>query len=155
MVLYNFIKYLYLSIKYHNILNQVYNQENILMGLSQLLEVEMRKDWIGRIYGIFNPYIKDGKFDPNSMIYELGEDTPTEIVVEKYIMQRLSIASDFIRAKNLFELLTFDIKKVDDNGNYLFIMTPLPYKSLKTWAKRFLWVYGLLAVIGVILLIVL
>ena len=154
MVLYNFIKYLYLSIKYHNILNRVYNQENILTGLSQLLEVEMRKDWVGRLYGVFNPYIKNGEFDPNMMVYELGEDIPTEMAIEKYIMQRLSIASDFIKAKNLFELLTFDIKKIDNNGNYLFVMIPLPYKSLTRWLKRFLWVYSTLIIIGVILLII-
>lgn len=150
MIVYNFLKYLILSIRYSRILNKVIREENILPGLSIMLGTELNQDWIGRIYGVINPYIKDGKFDPESIITELGKDVSSEMVIEKFIMERLSIAQQFIRANNLFDLLTYEIKRIDNNENYLFVMEPIPYEDLFTWTKRFGWLMSGLMVVGII-----
>ena len=35
------------------------------------LHVDLKKDWIGRMYGIINPNVDiDGNFDPSTMIIE-------------------------------------------------------------------------------------
>ncbi len=141
MVIYNFIKYLIISLRYKKILSSIYKEEHLLENLSKILGYPLKIDWIGRIYTVINPYIKDGKYDPESVVYELGQDNPTGIMVEHYIMERLNIASRFIRANNLFDLLTYKIEKLDDSGNYLFTMFPIPYLDLKTYTKRFLIVY--------------
>lgn len=150
MIIYNFFKYLILSIQYNRILGKAIREENILHGLSIMLGTELSQDWIGRIYGVVNPYVKDGKFDPESIVTELGKDVPSEMAIEKFIMERLLIAQQFIRANNLFDLLTYEIKKLDDYENYLFIMEPIPYAELFTWAKRLGWLMLGLIGIGVI-----
>ena len=155
MIIYNFIKYLILSIRYNRILQKVYQEEGILQGLSKMFGVELKQDWIGRVYTVINPYVVDGKYDPTSTVYELGNDNPTDQVVEKFIMERLNAARGFIRANNLFDLLTYKIERLDDYDNYLFVMYPIPYIDLAKWSKWMIGLVSVLVVIGVILLVVL
>lgn len=144
MILYNFVKWLYLSITYNRLLNKVYREEGILEGLSKLLGVNLKQDWIGRVYAVINPYIKDGKYDREAPVYELGNDMPSDIITENYIMSRLAIASRFIRSNNLFDLLVYDIRKLDEDDNFLFIMQPIPYANLWKWTK---WLISLIMTI--------
>jgi len=142
MILYNFFKYLFLSIKYNRIIKKVYADEGILQGLSKMFGTELRSDWIGRVYTVINPHIVEGKYDPTTAVYELGSDSPTDMAVEKFIMERLNAARQFIRANNLFDLLTYKIERLDEYDNYLFIMYPIPYVDLAKWSK---WMAGLVA----------
>ena len=135
MIIYNFIKYLILSIKYHRIIQKVYQEEGILNGLSKIFKTEFRQDWIGRVYTIINPHVVNGVFDPGSTVYEFGNDNPTQMAVEKFIMERLNAVQTFIQANNLFDLLTYEIERQDEYDNYLFKMYPIPYIDLKKWAK--------------------
>lgn len=155
MIIYNFIKFLAMYLKYNRLLNTIYKEENILEGLSKLLGTEIKKDWIGRLYAVINPYIKDGKYDPTALVTEFGNDEPSIIVVEKYIMERLAAAQSFIRTNNLFDILTYKIEKLDDYDNYLFMMYPIPYYDLVKWTKWMIGLVSLLLVVGIILLIVL
>ena len=155
MIIYHFIKYLILSIRYHHILQKVYQDEGILEGLSKLFETEFRQDWIGRVYTIINPHVKKGVFDPGSTVYEFGNDNPTQMAVEKFIMERLNAVQTFIQANNLFDLLVYEIEKQDEYDNYLFIMYPAPYADLKKWSKWMLGLIAFLVVVGITLLIVL
>ena len=155
MIIYHFIKYLILSIRYNHILQKVYRDEGILDGLSKLFGTEFRQDWIGRVYTIINPHIVNGVFDPGSTVYEFGNDNPTQMAVEKFIMERLNAVQTFIQVNNLFDLLTYEIEKQDDYDNYLFKMYPIPYVDLKKWSKWMLGLIAFLIVVGVVLLIVL
>ena len=95
-----------MNIKYCKILNNVYKNENLLENLSALFKVQFRKDWIGRVYAIFNPHIQDGIFNPNNQIFEYTEQgLVNDAYVEAYILNQLKIAKQFIRANNLFDLL--------------------------------------------------
>lgn len=148
MITYRFLKYLILNIKYYRILSKVYKEENLLHNLSALLKVEFRKDWIGRIYAVFNPNIQDGMYDPNRQIYEYDENGLTNRpYVEAYIMSQLNIAKQFIQANNLFDLLTYKIEKIDDNDNYLFIMQPIILDDCFKYTKYFSIMVGLLLII--------
>lgn len=152
MIIYRFFKYLIKNIKYTRILNKVYEDENILNNLSQLFGVEFKKDWIGRIYAVINPTIHDGKYDPNKQIYEYGQDGLTNhMVVEQQIMEKLNIASQFIQAQNLFDLLTYEIKKLDDYNNYLFIIQPITLPDCLEYTKKFSITYSILILVGIIL----
>lgn len=148
MITYRFLKYLILNIKYYRILSKVYKEENLLHNLSALLKVEFRKDWIGRIYAVFNPNIQDGMYDPNRQIYEYDENGLTNRpYVEAYIMSQLNIAKQFIQANNLFDLLTYKIEKIDDNDNYLFIMQPIILDDCFKYTRYFSIMVGLLLII--------
>ena len=142
MITYLFIKYLVLHLRYTKILKKVYKDENLLDNLSSLFKVPFRIDWLGRVYAVFNPHIQEGVYNPNNQIYEYDENGLTnKAYVESYIMNQLNIAKRFIQASNLFDLLTYKIKKIDDYDNYLFIMQSITYEDFKTATKRFIWAF--------------
>lgn len=156
MVVYSFIKNLLLNIKYTKLLRQTYKDEQLLYKFSQLFGVEFRIDWVGRVYAIFNPNIINNELDVNSQIFEYDEKGLTnKPYIEKWIMTRLNVIKDFIMANNLFDLLTYEIKKIDDYDNYLFIIKPITFDECIKWTKIFGITYSILAIIAVILLIVL
>lgn len=142
MITYLFIKHLILHLRYTKILKKVYKDENLLDNLSSLFKIPFKIDWMGRVYAVFNPHVQDGVFNPNNQIYEYDENGLTnKAYVESYIMNQLNIAKHFIQASNLFDLLTYKIKKIDDFDNYLFIMQSITYEDFKTATKRFLWMF--------------
>ena len=153
MILYNFIKYFILYIRYCKILNKVYKDENVIENLSKTFNIEFKQDWIGRLYCIFNPNLIGGKFVPNNQIYSYNEKgISTNDFVEQYIMTQLNIIQHYIRANNLFELLDYSITKLDDYDNYLFIIKPIPFEDLKKWVKLFILTYPILITIAIIIL---
>ena len=93
MILYKFFKNLITHIRYSSILNKVYKEENLIHNLSELFESEFKRDWLGRLYTVVNPNIKDGKYDQTNQVFEYGDDgLNNEVYVEKIIMQKLNIA---------------------------------------------------------------
>lgn len=153
MVFYIFIKNLLLNIKYTNIIKRIYKSEDLIKKFSQLFGVEFKMDWVGRIYTVINPNIIDDKLDINTQIFEYGENGLTnEPYVEKYIMTRLNLVSNFIMANNLFDLLTYELKKIDDYDSYLFVIKPITFDDCMKWTKIFIGIYGVLIIIGIILL---
>ena len=151
MLTYFFLKYLLQNLKYTRVLNKVYKDENLLENLSQMFKVRFRKDWIGRIYAVFNPHTQGGFFDPNKQIYEYTSEGLTDrAYVENYIMSQLNIAKQFIHANNLFDLLTYEVKKLDDNDNYLFIMQPITLGDCLKWTKIYAIFWACLVIVGIV-----
>lgn len=149
MITYRFIKYLMEHIKYCKILNDVYKNENFLNNLSSLFKVPFKKDWVGRIYAVFNPHVQEGIFNPNNQIYEYTEQgLVDDAYVEAYILNQLNIAKRFIRANNLFDLLTYRLKKLDDNDNYLFIIEPITWDDCQRYSKRFIILLSVIGILG-------
>lgn len=149
MLTYLFIKHLILNWKYSKILNQVYKDENLIENLSKMFDVKFRIDWVGRIYAIFNPHIQNGIYDQNKQIYEYTSEGLTDrTYVENYIMTQLNIAKQFIKANNLFDLLTYEVKKIDSNDNYLFIMQPITLEDCLKWSKIYAIYISILLIIA-------
>lgn len=153
MITYKFIKYLYTHIKYFQILNDVYKQEKLLENLTALFKVEFKKDWVGRIYAVFNPHVQDGIFNQNNQILEYtNEGLSNSSYVESYIMTQLNIAKQFIKANNLFDLLTYKLIKLDDNDNYLFIIQPITWEDCVSYTKKFIIMWGIIGILASILI---
>lgn len=156
MILFKFLKYFILNFKYTHILKNVYKDENLLLKFSQLFGTEFRIDWVGRIYTVINPNVIKEQFDTNTQIFEYGENGFSNTVyIEHWIMTKLNAAQNFIMANNLFDLLTYEIKRLDNYDNYLFIIKPITFDDCIKWTKTFAIVYSILAVIGTILLFIL
>lgn len=156
MLTYFFLKYFFINLKYTKVLNKVYRDENLLDNLSAMFKVRFRKDWIGRIYAVFNPHVQGGFFDPNKQIYEYTtEGISDRAYVENYIMSQLNLAKQFIQANNLFDLLTYEVRKLDDNGNYLFVMEPITLQDCLKWVKIYsiFWVAVIIATVSLFLFI--
>ena len=151
MIIYNFFRYLYLHIKYKRILNKVYKDENLLKNLSELFGHEFKQDWMGRVYTVVNPYIINGKFNNESHIFEKDDNgLNNKEYIEQYMLQKLAVVSRFITVNNLFDLLTYDIKKLDEYGNYLFVMKPITYDDCIKWSKLFSILIGVLTFAGIL-----
>ena len=115
---------------------------------------EFRIDWVGRIYTVLNPMVQkmeDPTIGSGVAIYEFTEngDLSNRMWVEKWVMDHLMAAQRFIQANNLFDLLTYNITRLDENENYLFVLEPLYFKDIKKWTKRFL-----LELLGIIIAII-
>ena len=155
MVLINFIKNLWLNCKYTKILKKVYDNEQLLTKFSQLFGTEFRIDWVGRIYTVINPTIIQDVYDTNTQIFEYSENGLNNTVyIEHWIMTKLNAVRSFIMANNLFDLLTYEIKRIDEFDNYLFIIKPITFDDCKKWTKIFSIVYGILFIVGMTLLII-
>lgn len=151
MIIYNFFRYLYLHVKYKRILNKVYKDENLLKNLSELFGHEFKQDWMGRVYTVVNPYIINGKFNNESHIFEKDDNgLNNKEYIEQYMLQKLAVVSRFITVNNLFDLLTYDIKKLDEYGNYLFVMKPITYDDCIKWSKLFSILIGVLTFVGIL-----
>ena len=156
MVFYKFIKNLIVNYKYTKLLTKIYEDEQLLTKFSQLFGTEFRIDWVGRMYTVINPNIIDDKFDINTQIFEYGENGfSNEPYIEKWIMTKFNIVKDFIMANNLFDLLTYEIKKIDDYDNYLFVIKPITFDDCKKWTKIFIATYSIIAILATTLCIVL
>lgn len=156
MILFSFLKYLILNIRYTRLLKKVYKDEQLLLRFSQLFGTEFRIDWVGRIYAIINPNIFKDQLDLNTQIFEYGENGLTnEPYIEHWIMNKLNIAQNFIMANNLFDLLTYEIKRLDIYDNYLFVIKPITFDDCIKWTKIFTIVYSILVIVGIILLVLL
>lgn len=141
------------------ILRKVYKDENIVKNLSELTGVEFRQDWVGRIYTVVNPNVQDltGADGQGTLVYEFTVDgrLSDKMYIEKWIMDKLNIAHQFIQANNLFELLTYSIDPIDEYGNYLLVLEPLGFKDVKKnlkWASLELVLILLAAIILTIIL---
>lgn len=155
MIIYRFFKYLFLNIKYTKILKKIYKDENILYNLSTLFKSTFKIDWIGRIYTVINPNLIEGEFDTNSQIFEYDENGfNNDAYIERWVMGKLNIASNFIRANNLFDLLTYEIKRLDEYDNFLLIIQPITLSDCIKYTKYFCILLTLLIIIGIILLII-
>lgn len=156
MVFYSFIKNLVLNIKYTRLLRKIYKDEFLLQRFSELFGTEFRLDWVGRMYTVINPNIINDKLDINTQIFEYGNNGLTnEPYIEKYIMTRFNLVKDFIMANNLFDLLTYEIKRIDEYDNYLFVIKPITFDECKKWTKIFIGVYSAIIIAGIILLCIL
>ena len=156
MIIYNFIKNLILNVKYTNIIKKVYKDEQLIEKFSQLFGSEFRIDWVGRLYAVLNPNIVDTKMDYNTQIFEYGENGfSNSAYVEKWIMTRFNLIRDFVVANNLFDLLTYEIKKLDNYDNYLLVIKPITFDDCMKWTKIMSITLGVLMIIGIFLLILL
>lgn len=155
MVIYKFIKNLILNIKYTRLLKRIYKDENLLDNFSKLFGTEFRLDWVGRMYTVINPNIINDELDVNTQIFEYEQNGLTnKPYIEKWIMTKFNLAEKFIMANNLFELLTYEIVKLDEYDNYLFIVKPITFDDCKKWTKIFVITYSII-IIGIITMFIL
>ena len=137
MIIYRFFKYLILNIKYTRILNKVYENENIPENLSRLFGSNFKQDWIGRIYAVVNPIAQD----PNSRIFEYDEHgMNVKSFVEKWLIEHMIAADNFVKNHELFDILTYDIQQLDEDYNFLFTLTPIAWLDFWKSMKIFLWI---------------
>ena len=136
----------------------LYSKE-FLTVLKQYLRISVKKDWIGRLYGVINPYIDiDGKIDFNNTIIEIdGDNTNSNEYVKNWVYRQFNLIDNLFKINKLYDYINVDIKHVGplNADNYLIVIDIVSRKEMAYTLKRVLKqtiLYMIIALSAVILL---
>lgn len=136
----------------------LYSKE-FLTVLKQYLRISIKKDWIGRLYGVINPYIDiDGKIDFNNAIIEIdGDNTNSNEYVKNWVYRQFNLIDNLFKINKLYDYINVDIKHVGplNADNYLIVIDVVSRKEMTYMLKRVLkqtTLYMIIALCAVILL---
>ena len=136
----------------------LYSKE-FLTVLKQYLRISVKKDWIGRLYGVINPYIDiDGKIDFNNTIIEIdGDNTNSNEYVKTWVYRQFNLIDNLFKINKLYDYINVDIKHVGplNADNYLIVIDTVSRKEMAYALKRVLKqtiLYMIIALSAVILL---
>lgn len=153
MIIWNFFKTLFIFVREIKILNQIYDVENIEGNLSTFMKIRFRRVWGGRLYAVFNPLLD---IPEEERIFE-NTDQGLSLVefVKKEIMTRLIAVREMLQNKVIFDISTYEIERLDDAENYLFIIKPESWDAMVKATKKFCILLAILLIIAVALCIIL
>ena len=136
----------------------LYSKE-FLTVLKQYIRICVKKDWIGRLYGVINPYIDiDGKIDFNNTIIEIdGDNTNSNEYVKNWVYRQFNLIDNLFKINKLYDYINVDIKHVGplNEDNYLIVIDVVSRKEMAYDLKRVLKqtiLYMIIALSAVILL---
>ena len=136
----------------------LYSKE-FLAVLKQYLRISIKKDWIGRLYGVINPYIDiDGKIDFNNTIIEIdGDNTNSNEYVKNWVYRQFNLIDNLFKINKLYDYINVDIKHVGplNADNYLIVIDVVSRKEMTYALKRVLKqtiLYMIIALCAIILL---
>lgn len=155
----NTIKYLSDYIKDYEYISDTLYSEAFKIVLKEYLNVNIKKDWIGRLYGIINPNINEkGEFDFTKTIIELdGENTNNNEFIKHWTYKQLNLIGQVFSIENLYHFIDLEFKHVGPkNGdNYLIIFDVVSRKRFTKEFKKFsihLLCYLIIALIILVLI---
>lgn len=153
------IKCVYYYAKDYGYISDTLYSDAFSLVLLRYLNLDVKKDWIGRLYGIINPNIDiNGNFNINNMIIELdGDNTNNNEQIKTWAYKQLTLIGQLFKIQNLYDYidLTFTHVGPKEADNYLLIFDIVSRKTMvKSFKKMFiqLSIYVLIALI--ILLII-
>lgn len=119
----------------------LYSKE-FLTVLKQYLRISIKKDWIGRLYGVINPYIDiDGKIDFNNTIIEIdGDNTNSNEYVKNWVYRQFNLIDNLFKINKLYDYINVDINHVGplNADNYLIVIDVVSRKEMTYALKRVL-----------------
>lgn len=138
-------KILYNFFRYQKVINNVVCAPEFIRALSSSFGVSFQKDRIGRLYTVINPYVQKIDINSNDIVYD--QDKP---VIDKWIMDKFILIDMVIKNHDLFDILTYDIVRVDDDMNYLLTISNALLKDALRIMK---WIGGIATVLIITILI--
>ena len=110
--------------------------DTLLKSLTVSFGNRFRMDKIGRIYTVINPMIKNIDTGGNTLIYD-GNNEP---MIKEYLLKCMLLLKTFIGENKMFDILTYDIKQLDEDQNYLVILKPIFLDDTIKYFRRFLYI---------------
>lgn len=154
----NLVKYTYLYIRDYNLISDTLYSNSFKLVIRKYIGITVKKDWIGRLYGVINPNIDiNGNYNINNIIIELDDENSNSTeYVKTYIYKQLKLISDLFKINRLYDYINIDIKHVgpEEHDNFLFIIDIVNRKHTAFYLKKFMkqtLLYALIA-LSVILL---
>jgi len=139
---FNLFYSLYVYIKDLNYIGETFYSEAFKRVLKEYINVDIEKDWIGRLYGVINPLIDmNGKFNINNMIIVLDEDnTNNNDQVQYFVHKQLSLISELFKIEKLYDYINLSFEQVgpENSDNYLLIFDIISRKVLANNFKKFI-----------------
>lgn len=94
--------------------------------LKKYLNLDVKKDWIGRLYGIINPNIDEqGRMDVTRTIIEIdGPNTNSNEYVYSWLYKQLELIKTLFKLEKLYDYIGVDMKHVGpiNLDNYLVVI---------------------------------
>lgn len=110
--------------------------------LHRYLHLTVKKDWIGRLYGVINPSIDiNGNIDFNNTIIEIdGDNTNSNEYVKTWIYRQFHVIDSLFKINKLYDYINVDIKHVGpiNADNFLVVIDVISRKVMARSLKRFL-----------------
>ena len=152
------IKSLYNYFKDYDYIADTFYSEAFKIVLKEYLNVDIRKDWIGRLYGVINPNInKEGKFDFTKTIIEFDDDnTNNQEYIKHWTHKQLYIIGEVFKIENLYHFIDLEFRHVGPKNadNYLLIFDIVSRKEFTKNLKEMLLHASIYAVIAIIVLLI-
>ena len=153
------IKSLYDYLKDYEYISDTFYSDAFKIVLKEYLNIEIKKDWIGRLYGVINPNInEEGKFDVTRTIIEFDDDnTNNKEYVKHWTHKQLYIIGEVFKIENLYHFIDLEFRHVGpkEADNYLLVFDIVSRKLFAQNLKQLLLHGFIYAVIAVIVLFIL
>lgn len=148
------VKDIYYYIKDYNYISDTLYSDAFSLVLKRYLNLEVDKDWIGRLYGIINPNVDiNGNFNINNMILEIdGNNTNNNEQVKNWAYKQLTLIGQLFKIENLYNYIDLTFKHVGpkEADNYLLIFDIVSRKNMVHTLRNTIiqmLIYGILALI--------
>lgn len=149
------IKYIYYYISDYNYISDTLYSDAFKLVLKRYLNLDVNKDWIGRLYGIINPNIDiNGNFNINNVIIEIdGNNTNNNEQVKTWAYKQLTLIGQLFKIENLYNYIDLTFKHVGpkEADNYLLIFDMVSRKEMSYMFKKMLIQLSIYAVIFILL----
>ena len=124
-------------------IKEVFYGDDFKYVIKTYLNVDLDKDWLGRLYGVVNPNIdNNGNLNLNNVIIEIdGNNTNTNEYVKTWIYKQLNLMGQLFNMRNLYANINMEIEHIgpENEDNYLIIFEnadrPEMAASFKRWIK--------------------
>lgn len=150
------IKYIYYYISDYNYISDTLYSDAFKLVLKRYLNLDVSKDWIGRLYGIINPNIDiNGNFNINNVIIEIdGNNTNNNEQVKTWAYKQLTLIGQLFKIENLYNYIDLTFKHVGpkEADNYLLVFDMVSRKEMSYMFKKMFIQLSIYAVIFIILL---
>ena len=119
--------------------------------LDNYLKTDFQKDWVGRLYGVVNPNIRDGRYDFNNVIIEIdGDNTNNNEYVRTWVYKQMRLVGQLFKIEKLYDYIdiTFEHVGPENMDNYLVIFDIVSRKVRSEALKKFLKHVFMLAILA-------
>ena len=136
------INSIYTYNKERNYIKDTLYSDEFKFVLKKYLNLDVKKDWLGRLYGVINPLIDiNGNLDVNSIVIELDDiNTNNKEYVQVWIHKQLKLVADLFKINKLYDYINLTLEKVgpEELDNYLVIFDIVSRKNMSNKFKKFI-----------------
>ena len=134
------IKSIYIYIKDYNTVSEIFYGDGFKRMLKKYINIDVQKDWIGRLYGIINPNIDiEGNFNINNIVMEFDDNlSNNNEYVAHWLHKQLLLMEELFSLNNFYNYISLEITPVGPviGDNYLIIFDIASRKNISKYFNQ-------------------